>query len=45
MLAFTYTLRGTMRVNCESESVGRYSDIVIRRYKGVYGSTRGGRRS
>jgi hypothetical protein len=45
VLAFTHTLRGTMYVNCESESVGRYSSIVIRRYEGVYGSTRGGRRS
>jgi hypothetical protein len=45
VLAFTYTLYGTICVNCESELVGRYSGIVIRRYKGVYSSTRGGRRS
>jgi hypothetical protein len=45
VLAFTYTLYGTIRVNCESESVGRYSDIVIRRYEGVYSSARGYRRS
>jgi hypothetical protein len=45
VLAFTHTLRGTMRINCKSESVGRCSGIVIRRYEGVYGSTRGGRRS
>jgi hypothetical protein len=45
VLAFTYTLYSTIYINCKLESMGRYSDIVIRRCKGVYSSTRGDRRS